>query len=133
MADPERGLSVAEAAAALKIGRTTARRLFDASQGAAGERGATGERYFAAAWVAAEAVRRADRPAPSVSGELSVAEAAARLGISKNSVRRWFDRDQPGSGRVVEGGRTGGTERRCAAGWVQGVEQALRRPPAPPQ
>jgi len=131
MGDPDRGLSVAAAAAALKIGRTTARRLFDDSRGTAGDRdGTTGQRRFAASWVLAE--RRASLPPRSVSAELSVAQVADRLGIGKNTVRRWFDRDQPASGQVVEGGRTGGTERRCAEAWVRGLEQALGRCDPPP-
>lgn len=133
MADPDRGLSVAEVAAMLKIGRSTVRQLFDDSYGAAGERvGPYRERRFHPAWVAAEADRRASRQPRSVATELSVAEVAERLDVGKNTVRRWFDRDQPASGRLIEGGRTGGTERACAEAWVAGLEVALARRESPP-
>jgi hypothetical protein len=127
-------LSVAAAAGALKISKTSARRLFDAARGAAGALDATtGERRFDPAWVAAEAERRAGRPTRIVATTLSVAEAAARLGVGKNTVRRWFDRDRPESGTVIQGGRTGGTERRCAEAWVRAVEQVLEARPTAPQ
>lgn len=133
MGDTTVGLSVAEAAAAMGVGKTTARTLFDVSAGAGGTVDpATGARRFDPSWVADQAARRIHRQSQSVPDALSVAEVAARIQVGKNTVRRWFDRDQPMSGVVVEGGRTGGTERRCDPGWVAAVEAGLRARLNPP-
>ncbi len=127
--DHRRHVSVAEAATALGVSRSSVLRAFDAAGPAAGERDpVSGERLFNPAWVAAEVAARAARAPRSVSASLSVAEAARRLGVSKNTVRRWFDRDQPVSGQIIEGGRTGGTERRCATAWVDALQESLRGP-----
>lgn len=120
MGDHRRYLTVAAAATALEISRRYARQIFDASGGAAGERDPdTGERLFDRAWIETRREDRRQRPTRSVPDSLSVDEAATRLQVSKNTVRRWFDRDQPASGERVEGGRTGSTERRCSKAWVE--------------
>jgi len=134
MREPEGGLTAAQAAAAMGVGKTTARRLFDASAGAAGTLDpVTAARRFDPAWVQAQAARRAAKATRSLAGSLSVAEVAARLRVGKTTVRRWFDRDQPTSGHVIEGGRTEGTERRCNPAWVRALEESLGRPQPPTQ
>lgn len=126
MGDHRRHVSVADAAATLKISKRWMRQIFDASAGAAGERHPdTGERLIDVDWLQAQLAERASRPARSVPDSLSVSEVATRLGVAKNTVRRWFDRDQPDSGEEIEGGRTGGTERRCSAAWVERLERDL--------
>ncbi len=120
MGDHRRHMSVAEAATILKIAKSTVRRNFDAAGPTAGERDPdTGERLVAAAWVRDQLASRRERQTRTVPASLSVSEAAKRLGKGKNTVRRWFDRDQPRSGVAIEGGRTGGVERRCSAAWVE--------------
>lgn len=132
MGDPGHGLPVAKAAARMGVAKSTARGRFDASGGTAGTTDPeTGRRLFDPAWVEAQVVRRAARSSLRVPGSLSVAEVSAALGVGKTTVRKWFDRDRPGSGAVVEGGRTGGTERRCSPAWVRGLEEALGRTKPP--
>ncbi len=134
MADHRRYLSAAEAAAALGVGKSWVRDLFDAVGPAAGTRDPeTGERQFDPAWVAAQAELRSARRTRTVAGTLSVAEAAAQLRVSPNTVRRWFDRDQPGSGTVIANGRTGTSERRCSTVWLDALRPTLRSTQAPPQ
>ncbi len=126
MGDHRRFMTVADTAAALEISKRYTRQIFDESAGAAGERDpATGARLFDPAWVESRSEARRQRPARSVPDSLSVDEAATRLRVSKNTVRRWFDRDQPDSGERVEGGRTGSTERRCSKTWVEGLAGEL--------
>ncbi len=125
-----RTLTAAQAAAILGVGRTTARRLFDTSAGRAGTRDtATGERRFDPGWVA----ERAARSPRSVHTGISVADAARRLGVARTTVRAWFDRDRPNSGTFVEGGRTGGGERRCSPAWVESLLREREDPSDPPQ
>lgn len=50
---------------------------------------------------------------------LDVAEAAQMVGVSKPTLRRMFDNEQPASGLVIEDGRTGGKERRVDPGWAE--------------
>ncbi len=120
MGDHRRHMSVGDAAAALDLSKRYIRQIFDASGGAAGERDPdTGERLIDRAWVEARRETRRQRPTRSVPDSLSVDEAATRLQVSKNTVRRWFDRDQPASGERIEGGRTGSSERRCSTAWVE--------------
>ncbi len=123
MGDHRRHMSVAAAAAALAVTKQTVRRAFDATGAAAGERDEiTGERLLDPAWVEAKAAAKKARPTRSVPRTMSVAEAAVRLRRSTNTIRRWFDRDQPEAGEPIEAGRTGSTERRCAEAWVERLE-----------
>lgn len=115
--EPGRGgrVTIRSIAAEHGISELTVRRWFDRDYPTSGERTAGGRRRPAAAWAASLPTRR---PGPG----LSVLEAMEIIGVSKMTLHRWFDRDQPASGTVLDGrhgARTGAVERRCDPAWVQ--------------
>lgn len=119
-------MSVAEAAAALGVPKGTVRRKFDAAGGAAGDVDEHGHRRVLRSWVAGEQARRqAARVPDEIAAWPSVAEVSRILDRWPATVRRWFDEDQPRSGRVLVSGRTGETERRFNPAWVAARKAAL--------
>lgn len=115
----DEGIPLTRAAAALGISTSHARRLFDDSAGAAGIRSARSRaRLFDPAWVRDQAALRAERSPARPAPGISISQAAAELGATVTTVRRWFDRDQPDSGEWIQG-RTNSGERRCYPAWVR--------------